>query len=264
MKSLVKDIQAIDIHAHYGTAIRQSPIKSEFMSASTDIILERAQKANTKLMVVSPLKGLMPKLGADPVNANKETVELINTTEKFMQWVVVDPLKPETYEQACKMLINPKCLGIKIHPEEHGYHIDEFGEDIFKFAAELNTVILTHSGEQNSMPEDFIKFANAFPKVTLILAHHGCGWDNDPTHQVRAIQKSKHGNVFTDTSSATNVMPKQIEWGVKEVGAEKMLYGTDTPLYFAPMQRARIDNAEISDEEKIMILSDNASKLFNI
>ncbi len=53
-------------------------------------------------------------------------------------------------------------------------------------------------------------------------------------------------------------MPGQIEWAVKEVGAEKVLFGTDTPLYFSPMQRARIDNAEISDEEKILILRNNA------
>ena len=45
---------------------------------------------------------------------------------------------------------------------------------------------------------------------------------------------------------------------------EKFLYGTDSPLYFAPMQRARIDNAEISDEEKKIILRDNALKLLKL
>ena len=57
---------------------------------------------------------------------------------------------------------------------------------------------------------------------------------------------------------------RQIEWGVKEIGAERLLYGTDSPLYFAPMQRARIDNAEISDTEKKLILRENALKLFKL
>ena len=258
MQDSIKDTQAIDVHAHFGTAIRKSPLKSEFMSATPELVLERAQKANTELMVVSPLSGLMPRSGADPVKGNKEAAKLVNERKEFMQWVVVDPLKQETYNQAAEMLLNPKCVGIKIHPEEHGYPINQFGEDIFKFAAGFKTIILTHSGEQNSMPEDFVK------EVTLIVAHHGCGWDGDPTHHVRAIQKSKCGNIFTDTSSVTNVMSGQIEWGVKEVGAEKFLYGTDSPLYFAPMQRARIDNAEISDEEKKIILRDNALKLLKL
>jgi predicted TIM-barrel fold metal-dependent hydrolase len=159
------------------------------------------------------------------------------------------------------MFLNPKCIGIKIHPEEHSYPINQFGDMLFKFAANLKAIILTHSGDKNSMSEEFMKFADGFPEVTLILAHYGWSLDGDPTHQVRAIQKSKYGNILTDTSSATNIIPRQIEWGVKELGAEKILFRTDTPLYFAPMQRSRIDHAEIGDEEKKQILRDNALKL---
>ena len=100
--------------------------------------------------------------------------------------------------------------------------------------------------------------------MRLILAHLGCGWDGDLTHQIRAIQQNKHGNVFTDTSSARSITPKLIEWGVREVGAERILFGTDTPLYFSAMQRARIDHAELSDREKRMILCENAEKLLGL
>ena len=261
MQDFVKKIQAIDFHAHFGTALRDSSLKSKFMSATPELVLERARKANTELTVVSPLTGLMPRCGADPIKGNEETAKLVSEKKEFMQWVLVDPLKPQTYDQAAQMLLSPRCAGIKIHPEEHGYPVDQFGEAIFSFAAGFKAIVLTHSGDKNSLPEDFVKYADAFPEVTLIIAHHGFCWDGDPTHQVRAIQKSKHGNMFTDTSSASNIMPMQIEWGVKEIGAERVLYGTDTPLYFAPMQRARIDNAEISDEEKKIILRDNALKL---
>jgi len=98
--------------------------------------------------------------------------------------------------------------------------------------------------------------------MRLILAHLGCGWDGDPGHQVRAIQAPRHGNLFVDTSSAQSILPHLIEWAVREVGAERLLYGTDTPLYFAAMQRVRIDKADLSNEQKRMILRDNAVKLF--
>jgi len=262
MAGSVKDIMAIDMHAHFGVAVcdsvRKNELKGRFMSASPDVVLQRAKKANIELTVVSPLTGLMPRFAADSIKGNEEAAKLASENPEFMQWVLIDPLKPQTFDQAAKMLPDPKCAGIKIHPEEHGYPINQYGQVIFEFAAKFKAIVITHSGEQNSMPEDFVKFADAFPDVRLIVAHHGFGCDGDPTHQVRAIQMSKHGNMFTDTSSASNVLPGQIEWAVKEIGAEKVLFGTDTPLYFSPMQRARIDNAEISDEEKILILRKNA------
>jgi predicted TIM-barrel fold metal-dependent hydrolase len=96
----------------------------------------------------------------------------------------------------------------------------------------------------------------------LIISHLGCGFDGDLTKQVKAIQKSRHGNIFTDTSSAMSMTPGLLEWAVREIGAENIFYGTDSPLYFAPMQRARIDYADIKDDEKCKILRDNAASLF--
>jgi len=133
-------------------------------------------------------------------------------------------------------------------------------------AAELRAVVISHSGEPNSMPDDFLPLADAFPEVTLILAHlgnSGAG-GKSPELQVRAIQASRHGNVYADTSSAQSLLPGLIEWAVGQVGAERLLFGTDTPLYFSPSQRARIDHADLSDQQKRMILRDNARRILPI
>jgi predicted TIM-barrel fold metal-dependent hydrolase len=102
--------------------------------------------------------------------------------------------------------------------------------------------------------------------VTLILAHLGnSGAAGDSAElQVRAIQAARHGNVYADTSSAQSLLPGLIEWAVGEVGAERILFGTDTPLYFAPSQRARIDHADLSDEQKRLILWENARRILPI
>ncbi len=162
------------------------------------------------------------------------------------------------------MLRRASCAGIKIHPELHNYPIKQYGEAIFRFAAERNAVVLTHSGEPNSLPEDFVPYADRYPEMKLILAHLGFGWDEDYSHQVRAIQQSRNGNLYTDTSSARSIVPNLIEWAVREVGASRILFGTDTPLYQAAMQRARIDHADLSDDEKRLILWDNAALLLQL
>ena len=125
-------------------------------------------------------------------------------------------------------------------------------------------MVLAHSSEQNSLAADMVAWADRFPEVRLILAHIGCGWDGDYTHQVRGVQKSRHGNVYADTSSARSITPGLIEWAVREVGADRVLYGSDTPLYLAAMQRARIDHADLPDRDRRLILRDNAARLLGL
>lgn len=234
------------------------------MSGDAARVVGRARAAGIRWTVVSPLLGLMPRGHSDAVAGNAEAARVVAETAGLLQWVIVDPRLPATYRQAEELLQQPRCVGIKIHPEEHIYPIAEHGRALFEFAARHQTVVLGHSSERNSLCADYVRWADEFPEVRLILAHLGCGWDNDLTHQVRGIQASRHGNVYTDTSSARSITPGLIEYAVREVGAERVLFGTDTPLYDAAMQRARIDHAELSACEKRLILHDNAARLLRL
>lgn len=263
----ISDISAIDVHGHFGDYRHKdrSEMVSQFLSASANEVAERAKQCNVRTTVVSPLSGLLPRGEADVVTANEEAAHIVAQTDGLMQWVIIHPQIPETYSQAAEMLGQPQCIGIKIHPEEHLYPIQEHGDALFRFAADHDAVVLAHSGDENSYPNDFLPFANAHPNMKLILAHLGNGGaaSGDPTLQIRAIQKNPSGNVYVDTSSARSFMPRLIEWAVDEVGAERILFGTDTPLYFTAMQRARIDHANISIADKRSILYQNAEKLFS-
>jgi len=261
------DVHAIDVHAHYGVYTRgDGTISDQWSTADAQTVVERARAARTRLTVVSPLSGLLPRREADAALGNDEAARVVAETDSLLQWVIVNPLQPRTYEQAVDMLAAPKCVGIKLHPEEHGYAIRDHGEALFEFAAQQQAVVLTHSGDPNSLPCDFVPFADAHPGVPLILAHlgNGGGASGDATLQVRAIQQGRHENLYVDTSSARSILPGLIEWAVAEIGADRILYGTDSPLYFAPMQRARIDHASISDEDKRLILFENAERILRL
>ncbi len=261
---LTSPIPAIDVHGHYGDYHSgRDDLINDLMTGSGAIVAERARLANIRLTIVSPLKALLPRGKGDAVAGNIEAAQVVAETPGLLQYVVIDPRVPETYRQAEEMLQTPKCVGIKIHPEEHIYHINEFGEPLFEFAAKHRTVVLSHSSEKNSQASDLVDWANRFPEMKLILAHIGCGWDGDLTHQVRGVLKSQHGNVVADTSSARSITPKLIEWAVKQIGVDKVLFGTDTPLYQTSMQRNRIDCADLTDAEKAAILHQNAERLFN-
>ena len=259
------EIAAIDVHAHYGVYDRRetTSLENQFMTGDPGVVVARARQARTALTIVSPLTGLFPRGGADAVAGNEEAAEVVPRFPELRWWVIVHPLQPQTYEQARRFLATPQCVGIKIHPEEHQYPIADHGTALFAFAAAQGAVIMAHSGDPLSAPAAYVPFADAFPTVQVILAHLGNGGaaGNRPDLQVKAIQASRHGNLYTDTSSARSLMPGLIEWAAGQVGAEKLLFGTDTPLYFAPSQRARIDAAELSDADQQLILRDNARRL---
>jgi hypothetical protein len=262
-------ISAIDVHGHYGNYIISDPplygqhiLYNEFMTADAAQVARRGRLAGIEWTVVSPLLGLFPFNRANAATGNDEAFGLVPKTPGLRQWVIVNPLQPATYAQAEAMLKSPWCVGIKIHPEVHGYPIRDHGRSLFEFAARLRAVVLTHSGDPNSLPFDLLPFADSFPEVRLILAHLGHG--SDLTLQVRAIQASRHGNVFVDTSSGNSIISGLVEWAVREIGADRILFGTDTPCYFAAMQRMRIEQAEIKDDERRKILSENARRLLSL
>ena len=256
---------AIDVHAHFGRYdCGRVDLINELMSGDANVVAERARQANVRLTIVSPLEALLPRGKADAVVGNRNAARIVAATPGLLQYVVIDPRRAETYQQAEAMLQLPTCVGIKIHPEEHVYPIQDHGAAIFEFAARHRTVVLSHSSEKNSLASELVLFANQFPEMKLILAHIGCGWDGDCTHQVRAIQQSRHGNVFADTSSARSITPNLIEWAVREVGADRVLFGTDSPLYHTSMQRIRIDHADLTDSEKLLILCKNAERIFEL
>ncbi len=259
----IRSLPAIDIHGHIG-AYKGSALEliDQFYSGGPEKVLERASLANIEFTFISHLGAIFTHFGGDPLAANKELANVVPRFPGLFYWAVIEPRQEETFAQAEDLLRTPRCVGLKIHPEMHRYLIKEHGAKIFAFAASQGAVVLTHSGEDLSLPSDFLPFADAFPEVKLILAHIGWSRDGDMTRQVRAVKMSKHGNIFADTSSSMSVTSNLIEWAVGEIGPERILFGTDTPLYFAPMQRARIDSAEISDEAKIMILRRNAERLF--
>jgi predicted TIM-barrel fold metal-dependent hydrolase len=256
-------MKAIDIHGHFGLYDRGAGgLSDQMMSGSIEVIRRRAQAADICLTVVSALHALIP-YGGDVLRGNEDARQVAEQYSDIRFWAVLDPRILESYKQVEALLTHPRCKGIKIHPTEHAYEIRDYGDKIFEFAANHQVLIMTHSGCPGSFPEDFIRLANRYPNVSLILAHLGNSVDGNLARQVHALKRSRNGNVYIDTSSASSIHSGLIEWAVSQIGARHLLFGTDTPLYFAACQKARIEYAEIDEEAKRAILFENAAQLLH-
>jgi predicted TIM-barrel fold metal-dependent hydrolase len=124
---------------------------------------------------------------------------------------------------------------------------------VFNLAAEYNTRILIHP--ETDAPH-ILPLADKYSDATVIMAHLS-GRNSD---HIEAIRRSKHGNIYTDVATMRVISNNVIENAVRQIGSERILFGTDT--YSAGFIRGRIEYSPISEDDKINILRNNALRLF--
>ena len=190
------------------------------------------------------------------VEENAYLAKIAQTQDWLLQWVVVDPRQKQTFSQARELLKNKNALGIKIHAHSvcHNYPFQDYADEVFAFANELKTAVLMHPEED---PDDMLKtalLADKYSDMKLILAHLGY------MEQIDAIASSRLGNVYTDTSGSASTQNNVLEYAVEKVGAQKILFGTDS--YSCAFQLGRVVFADIAEEDKKLILSGNAKRIF--
>ncbi|RXK56245.1 amidohydrolase [Oleiharenicola lentus] len=118
---------------------------------------------------------------------------------------------------------------------------------------------MTKIGERafHTDPEDVATLARRFPDVRIIMAHlTGCG--------VRGVQAVKAcPNVVVDTSGAAPETG-MVEYAVEQLGAGRILYGSDAPIRDFGVAIARITGSRLDLRTQRKILHDNAAALLGL
>jgi len=130
---------------------------------------------------------------------------------------------------------------------------------ILEKAATLKVPALVHAS-----PGPCGRAAERVPEVTILLAHMGTGLGLEVGEWLDAIEMAKtHPNVYLETCTSITDYG-QIEMAVNELGADRIVFGTDTPLLDPAVQKAKITGAEISAEARQLILGSTMARLLNI
>jgi len=109
-------------------------------------------------------------------------------------------------------------------------------------------------------PSECESLCERFPGLILIMAHSGNTlYAHGDWHLAIATAK-KHLNLLLDTSTSTADMDF-IETAVEELGAERVLYGSDWPLFDMGFALSRVQEADISESAKSLILGENLEKI---
>jgi predicted TIM-barrel fold metal-dependent hydrolase len=128
-------------------------------------------------------------------------------------------------------------------------------------AAELKAVVLQHTwlkimgnlpGE--STPADLADLAARHPQAAIICGHSGGDWEPG----LRTIRP--HRNVFADLAGS-DPTAGFTEMAVRELGAARVLYGSDASGRSFASQLAKVLGADISDSARALILAGNLKRL---
>jgi predicted TIM-barrel fold metal-dependent hydrolase len=105
-----------------------------------------------------------------------------------------------------------------------------------------------------SSPQDLAALARRHPKASLICGHTGGNWELG----IRTVRDL--ANVSLDLAGSD---PTQgiTEMAVREVGAERVIYGSDVSGRSFASQLAKVQGADVPEAAKKMILKENLKRL---
>jgi predicted TIM-barrel fold metal-dependent hydrolase len=253
----------VDAHAHIGLpgvffAPESSPnhllaimdlVSIRFAVLACDhVTLHEGAQAGLPLLrqVYEQSEGRLPFLGVfDPRDADASLAAL----ERASDW--------------------PGFAGLKLHPSFHRvWAEDPIYEQAWRFAADHELAILTHSwsisdynpAQRYSTPERFEGYVRRFPQVRLVLGHAG-GRGSGRREAVRMT--NEYPNVYLDFAGDI-FCDRLMETLVKSVPPDRILFGSDFPWIDPRANLSRVLLADIDDQFKRKILSDNAHAVYKI
>ncbi len=166
--------------------------------------------------------------------------------------------------------------GIKLHPSAQRFSpSDRNLWPAYAEAEALGLPVVSHGGlssldpessEHYSRPRAFAPILEAFPRLTLILAHLAQGYLGESL-----TMAAKYPNLFFDCATVISgtVQPPSLSDEeaveiVRRFGAERILFGSDWPWFHPLRDLERIEALPLSDSEKRLILAENARRVMRI
>ena len=155
--------------------------------------------------------------------------------------------------------------GVKLHPDFQIFALNEKKAfDLGEVIAAGDVPLLIHCGDfryNYSNPEQLIPFLDNFPELTVIGAHFA-GWSmwEDATRQL-----SGRENLYVDLSSSLYALSAETANElIHAYGTDKVLWGTDYPMWDSVSEMEYFNRIDLTDEERSMILYENAAKLLKL
>lgn len=157
--------------------------------------------------------------------------------------------------------------GVKMNGAQNYYHIDsdDLGMPVAEAVAKSGKMLAFHIGPdeyERTHPLRAERIAQRFPEMNIFMIHMGMtNWD---MNQAVVEVARRNPNMYL-IGSATN--DKAVLYAIKELGAERICFGTDGPFQAPHVVRAWYEAAlkdEITPDEMDLVMGGNVIRLFGL
>lgn len=255
-------MEIIDFHMHppVGDDANLCHFK-EAVENSEATVLSDLQRAG-----ISRFCGSVILKDSDPVSLLERTnTQALALRERlgdaYIPGVMIHPAAPK---ESCEWLERMHRAGCRlvgelvpyIHRWEVGYEARGLFE-ILSLAEELSMVISYHSTDAVAAESAMVK---AHPKLAFVAAHPG-----EKARFMAHIEAMRENpNLSLDLSGTGIFRYGLLCEGVRTLGGERFLFGTDYPICNPMAYRMAVEYEPISDADKELIFSGNAKRLLNL
>lgn len=267
---MFKDYYVIDAHCHiYPEKIASKAVAGTdkfygVVSANKGTItdlLERGSKAGIDHFIVQSV--------ATTPKQVKSINEFISASVKEFPdlFTGLGTLHPESEDIIGDInhLVELGLKGVKLHPDIQAFKLDDYRcLKIYEECEKRGLIMLLHTGDNRydySNPNRLLPLLKTYQSLKFIGAHFGgySIWDE------AAESLSGIDNFYVDCSSSFPFIEKvQAKELIKRYTADKVLFGTDYPMWDAASELEYFFSLGLDQKEITSILNLNAKKLFNL
>lgn len=242
----IEGLDIIDIHGHLGACPFGTP-----RTTPDDLIalMDRIGVRTTVVAHTSCMYGHVEE-------GNREVWEAMQEYPgRILGYVVTWPLDGEQVRRDFERWFEKGFTGLKLHNANGFDYTEPDYQGALAAANERKCPVLLHTWASDEMFQQVCSLSDDFPDISLILGHGGC----DREEKYIEIAKERE-NVFLDIclSKTRRGMVKRL---VEGAGPDKVLWGSDALFLNMAHQIGKALGADIPEEHKHAILSNNARRI---
>lgn len=195
---------------------------------------------------------------------NKFIASEVSSEKNLIGLGAVHP-ESENQEADIDRIVSLGLKGVKLHPDIQGFAIDDPRcMKIYELCRERGLIVLLHMGDLRydySNPNRLIPVLRSFKELKIIGAHLG-GWSLWKKAQEELCG---YEDFIVDCSSSLAFLsPEQAREIIRAYGANRVVFGTDYPMWNFKKELERFYGLELTEDENEMILYKNAMRLFDV
>lgn len=207
---------------------------------------------------------------------NAWTLDVARRHPALIPFIGVDPrMGEEGMVAELEACLGQGARGIKFHcSTQRSYPTDPALPAVYRLAEARGVPVVFHSGwhplgchlSDYARPARFAGIAEAFPRLTIVLAHIGLGWQEEAVALAQRFP-----NVYFDSCLAITGTweppPLSDDESVsllRQVGVDRVMFASDWPLCVPLKERRRVEGLALDDTERRLLFHENAERILRI